>query len=108
MAELLVEEQAQREACEEGANNARRLCVVIDGFIPQAECDLLASQLNPLLCSTKSPSLYNLVLNYSGAHDDHGADQKTVDLLMSISHRLWERLNSLDAADEAGRALLQE
>lgn len=100
-------EQAQREAREEGTNNARRLCVVIDGFISQAECDLLTSQLNPLLRSTKSPSLHNLVLNYSGAHEDHGADQKTIELLTSISNRLWERLNALDQ-DEAGRALLQE
>lgn len=104
--------QAQEEAKRDAACHARRLCVVIDGFMPEAECDLLVSQLNPLLRPTASPSLRNFVLNYS--HDAHEGDanarESTVELLSTISQRLWSRLNQLGEAieDESGRALLRE
>merc|ERR1719284_430483 len=97
---------AQREAHEDAANHARRLCVVIDGFLPETECDRLQSMLNPLLNSTKSPSLHNLVINYQDM--DHGScNQETIKLLTSITERLWERLNNLDG-NEAGCALLRQ
>lgn len=101
--------RAQEESKRDAECHARRLCVVIDGFIPEAECDQLVLQLYPLLRSTASPSLHNFVLNYS--HDgDAEESESTVEFLSSISERLWSRLNEIGDAieDESGRALLRE
>ena len=109
-------DRIQTEAREDAAVNARRMCVVIDGFMPEAECDLLTSQLNPILQSTKSPTLHNLVLNSSTADRGNLAlnsstadrgEQKTIELLTSIAERMWDRLNALSET-EAGGALLKE
>lgn len=100
-------ERAQSEAREDAVRHARRLCVVVENFLPEAECDQLALQLGPLLKSTLSPSLKNLVLNYShGGGSDAG--ESTTKLLTSVSERLWARLLELGTGDAAARALLRE
>ena len=100
-------DRVQAEAREDAASNARRMCVVVDGFMPEAECNLLTSQLNPILRSTKSSSLHNLVLNSSTADFAECTEQKTIKLLASIAERMWDRLNALSET-EAGCALLKE
>lgn len=99
-------EQVQREARND-ACNARRLCVVIDRFFTDAECDEITSQLTPLLNPTKSASLRNLVINTSTTSDD--ADKNTQTLLTRISERLWARLNELESVeDDSTRQMLRE
>lgn len=103
-------ERLQQEARDDAMLNARRLCVVVDNFLPECECDELLSQLRPLLRPTKSYSLQNLVINYSHDGTPSSEDEAAVKLLTSISERLWARLNELDSPSQgrSSHALLRQ
>lgn len=99
-------ESVQQAAVADAAIHARRLCVVVDNFLSEAECDTIIGVTIPLLKATQSPSLCNLVLNYS--HDSGDANESTVRLLTDVSERLYARLSQLGLDGEAGRDLLRE
>ena len=94
-------EALQEEARVDGQTNARRMCVVIENFFSEAECDKLVLQVKPLLNSTKSQTLRNLV---------SPSDEDTIKLLSTIAEALDQRLRQLGTSveDEEGQALMRE
>uniref|UniRef100_A0A7S0NY33 Prolyl 4-hydroxylase alpha subunit domain-containing protein n=1 Tax=Calcidiscus leptoporus TaxID=127549 RepID=A0A7S0NY33_9EUKA len=101
-------EMAQRVADEDARLHARKLAVVVDGFLPEAECDALVARVEGegLLSSTKSETLQHCLANCNFEQSE-GSEARLA-FARDVSARLWARLLELDGVGDHGRALLAE